>query len=140
MRTIFTVNDMKNVLDDIFNGNLFASKLSNGKIPYVNENSEEVLFVDENSGIKKGEDLAQYLNVKFYAWKERLVEKENALYEDEDDLQTIDAWLQSLNFSQNESYALVEILDEDATPSQDMDSATITGRVSFIVQANKIAN
>ena len=140
MRTIFTVNDMKNVLDDIFNGNLFASKLSKGEIPYVNNNSEEVIFVDEGTGIQKGQDLAQYLNVKFYAWKERLVEKENTLYEDEEDLQTIDAWLQSLNFSQNESYALVEILDEDATPSEDLDNATITGRVSFIVQANKIAN
>lgn len=140
MRTTFTMEDIKNIVEDVFNGNLKASNLSGGKIPYVNKNSEEVIFIDENSGLKKGKDLAQYLNIDFYAWKERLIEKQGKLYEDEGDIQSFDAWVESLNFSQNESYALVEVYDEEATTSQDMDNATITGRVSFIIQSNKISN
>lgn len=140
MKTNFTVEDVKNLFEDIFNGNLEKHKISGGKIPYENENSEDIIFIDENTGLELKDDLAKYLNVKFYAWKERLVEKQNKLYEEDGELQTVDAWIESLNFSQNESYALVEIVDEDATVSQDIDNATILGRVSFIIQANKISN
>lgn len=140
MRTIFTTDDIKNVFEDIFNGNLRESLVHKNSVPYVNENSEKIFLINEDTGEKKEEDLAKYLNVKFYAWKERLVEKQNKLDEEDGELQTVDAWIESLNFSQNESYALVEIIDEEATASQDMDNATILGKVSFIIQADKVKN
>ena len=39
MRTIFTSQDIKNIIRNIFNGNLTQYKASNGKIAYENPNS-----------------------------------------------------------------------------------------------------
>ena len=50
MRTIFTLSDIKNIIDTIFNGNLWASKRTNGKIVYNNPNSENIVLVDEDNG------------------------------------------------------------------------------------------
>lgn len=44
MRTIFTLSDIKNIIDTIFNGNLWASKRTNGKIVYNNSNWKHKLF------------------------------------------------------------------------------------------------
>ena len=141
MRTQFTVEDTKNLIDEIFNGNLGAFKATKGKIPYNNPNSEEIVFIDEETGEQKSGDLAQYLNVKYYAWKERLIENEDY---DRDQSQPkfldLESWLKSKNHSMNEAYGLVEKIDEEVTASQDIDSATIRGKVSFIVQTDKIKN
>ena len=40
----------------------------------------------------------------------------------------------------NEAYALVEKIDEEVTVSQDIDSAVITGKITFIVQTDKLKN
>ena len=140
MRTIFTAEDVKDIVEQIFNGNLAQYKISKGSIPYKNPNTEKILLVDENSGERTEKDLAEYLNIKFYNWKERLVSKGESSIADEPQLSVFEDWVQSLNFSMNEAYALVEKIDEEVTASQDIDSATITGKITFLIQADKIAN
>lgn len=136
MRTNFTSEDIKNIVDTIFNGNLWASKASNGEIAYSNSNSEPISLIDEDNGTSETADLAEYLNIHFYNWKQRLVEKD----ENEQPYSVLEDWVQSLNFSMNESYALVEKTDEEVTASQDIDSATITSKVTFLIQTNKVKN
>lgn len=139
MRTNFTIEDIKNIIDTIFNGNLWQSKVSKGTIAYKNPNSEKILLIDEEDGTRVEKDLAEYLNIKFYNWKQRLIEK------GKDDrelppLSVFEDWVQSLNFSMNEAYALVERIDEEITASQDIDSATYMGKVTFLIQTDKIKN
>lgn len=140
MRTIFTAEDTKIIIDKIFNGNLWLSKASNGVIAYDNPNSEKIILVDEYNSTRTEKDIAEYLNIKFYNWKERLVSKGNGGIDEEPALSVFDDWVQSLNFSMNEAYALVEKIDEEVTASQDIDSATIIGKVTFLIQADKINN
>ena len=132
MRTNFTVEDIKNIIDELFNGNLWQSIASKGDITYENPNSEKIVFVDDDSEEKTEGDLAKYLNIKFYSWKER-VEQERSpeVFED---------WVQSLNFSLNNSYCLIERIDEEVFASQDIDSATYIAKATFLVQADKIKN
>lgn len=140
MRTIFTIEDIKDIVEQIFNGNLKEYKLSKGSIPYENPNSEKVLLIDEDDGTSQEVDIAEYLNVKFYNWKERLVSKENDGVDSNPSLSVFETWVQSLNFSMNEAYALVEKIDEEVTASQDIDSSTIIGKITFLIQADKIKN
>lgn len=139
MRTLFTSYDIKEIIKRIFNGNLDLHKINNN-IAYVNPNSETIMLIDEDNGTQTQKDLAEYLNVKFYSWKNRLVEKSEHSLTDEPVLTVFDDWVQSLNFSMNESYALVELIDEEVTASQDIDSATKIGRITFLIQADKITN
>lgn len=145
MRTIFTLTDLKNIIDNIFNGNLWASKFSKGKIAYNNPNSEKVLLIDEDNGNQKEVDLAQYLNIEFYKWKDRLVsvDEQNYRYdfdEEQQRLSVLEDWVKSLNFSMNQAYALVEKTDSEVVASQDIDSATIMGRITFLIQTDKVNN
>lgn len=125
MRTLLTNEDVKNFVNDIF---------------YDSQNSEEILLVDEGTGEKTTKDLASYLNVKFYTWKDRLVEKGEGAIDENPELSTFDTWVQSMNYSMNESYALVETIDEEVVASQDIDSATKTGKITLLIQADKIKN
>lgn len=141
MRTIFSTSDLKNIIDQIFNGNLWLSKVSNGKVAYENKNSEKIILIDEDSGDRKEVDLAEYLNIEFYKWKDRLVSVDEQFLEDNGTrLSVLEDWVKSLNFSMNQSYALVEKVDSEVTASQDIDSATIMGRISFLIQADKVNN
>lgn len=140
MRTLFTSYDVKEIIKKLFNGNLELSKASNGSVAYQNENSEKILLIDEDNGQRTEKDLAEYLNIKFYSWKNRLVEKSEHSLRDEPQFRVFEEWVESLNLSMNESYALVELIDEEVTASQDIDSATKIGRITFLVQADKITN
>lgn len=117
MRTIFTNDDVKRIITNIFNSR-----------------HEKISITDEN-GNQTEKDIIEYLNVNFYSWKNRLVEK-NSFYDNET-LSTFEAWAASLNFSLNECHALVELTDSVVTPSQDIDSATLRGRITFLVQTEK---
>ena len=117
MRTKFTLEDVKDIVSQIYNND---------------DNSEEISIKNED-GEETISDLATYLNIKFYTWKHRLVEKQ-----DMDD--SFGAWLNSLNISMKESYALVEKVDEEVVASQDIDSGTIQGRITFLVQTDKLVN
>lgn len=112
MRTVFGNNDIKNILATIFS-----------------ENTETIMVQDGN--LQEEQDLAKFLNLKFYSWRNRVIEKNGENI-------GVDAWLESLNYSLNESYALVETTDSTVLASQDIDFASLTGRVTFLVQTNKI--
>lgn len=139
MKTIFTIEDIKDIVETIFNGNLKEHLGSRGSIEYKNPNSEKILLVDADDGASREVDLAKYLNISFYNWKERLVEKGNDGL-NAPPLSIFDEWVQSLNFSMNEAYALVEKVDEEFVASQDIDSSTITGKITFLIQADKVKN
>lgn len=140
MRTIFTTEDVKNITEKIFNGNLAVYRASKGTIEYDNPNSEIITIKDESDNIIEEKDLADYLNIKFYNWKERLISKDDKSLDERSELTVFEDWVQSLNFSMNESYALIEKIDEEVTASQDIDSAVITGKMTFLVQTDKIKN
>ena len=145
MRTIFTLSDLKDIIENIFNGNLRASKVSGGKIAYENPNSEKIILIDEDTGARKETDLAKYLNIEFYKWKDHLVSVDeqnfgNDYDEEQQRLSVLEEWVQSLNFSMNQAYALVEKTDSEVVASQDIDSATIMGRITFLIQVDKINN
>lgn len=139
MRTNLTVEDIKNIVDDIFNGNLWQNKLTKGLFDYENPNSETILLKNEATGETENVDLAEYLNVKFYTWKERVVEKSNGGYGNSE-LSVYEDWVQSLNMSMNEAYGLVEKIEEEIVASQDIDSASVTAKVTLLIQADKIKN
>lgn len=139
MRTIFSVEDTKNVVDKIFNGNLWLSTLKNGKENYINENSENIVIIDEDDGSQSKKDLAEYLNVKFYTWKNRLYDN-NENYLSDSQYSNFDNRVSSLNFSLNEAYALVDIIEEEVTESQDIDNAVKNGRITFLIQSDKAKN
>lgn len=139
-KTTFTGEDLKNLVESIFNGNLRQHLASNGAIAYANENSEKIILIDEESGEQTEKDLAEYLNVHFYNWKERLVETSDPFHNKGQTYEKFDDWVESLNVSMNESYALVEKTDEEVVASQDIDSATVGGKITFLVQTNKIKN
>ena len=98
----------------------------------VKSNDENVLITDEY-GAQKTISLINYLNVGYYTWKERLVNTEN-------NIRNIDAWLESLNYSLDKAYALVEKTDETVLASNDIDSASISARATFLIQSNKVSN
>ena len=131
MKTVFTLEDTKNIFENIFNGNLRLSRLSKGEIAYSNENSENILIVDESDNSQTEKDLAEYLNINFYTWKQRVVDNSDYV---EQPLSVFDSWVQSINFSLNESYALIEKVDEEVTVSQDIDNATYRGKITFLIQ------
>lgn len=138
-RTNFTAEDFAAVVRNLFNGNLAEHKESKGAIAYSNPNSEDIVIKNIDTNESKTEDLAKYLNVDFYSWKQRLLEKENGIEEDSG-LTMYESWLKSLNYSMNEAYALVELTNDEVTPSQDIDNATKEGKITFIIQTNKIKN
>ena len=134
MRTNFTLEDSKLLVETIYNGNLAQSRASGGAIPYLNENSENIRLLDEYGNFLGEKDLAEYLNIKFYTWRNRVVDSEAGKKV------PFESWVESLDFSLNEAFALVEITDNKAVASQDIDGAQITGRVTIVIQANKVAN
>lgn len=121
MRTIFTSEDMLNIVRGIFNGG---------------EYSDKATLIDANSGKQEAVDLATYLNVHFFSWKERIVNVDNFSGES----MPYDEWVQSLNYSLEDSFGLVEIANEEPTVSQDIDGGTIRARITFLIQTNKIKN
>ena len=114
-RSIFTNNDIKNIIYNCFS-----------------ENSEQVLLVDENGNETK-KDLLNYLNIDFYVWKNRVVSADGQEL-------GIEAWLESLNYSLDKAFALVETTNCEVVASEDIDSATVSGRITFLIQSNKVSN
>lgn len=137
MRTRLTTKDIENIIESIFNGNLKASRL-NKDIAYKNPNSENIVLVNEDTGETETRDLADYLNINFYSWKNRVVETSQLGLESR--LTPFDSWVQSLNVSMDSSIALVEITDEEVQVSQDIDNATKQAKITFLVQTDKVAN
>lgn len=138
-RTIFTAEDVKNLWQSIFNGVDVPQKQEDGSIATVhqNPNSETLLFRDED-GDEEERDLAEYLGIKFYTWKERLVDTKDDV--SAPPYSVFDDWVKSIEFSMDKAYALVELIDEEVTTSQDIDNAVKAGRITFLIQSDKVKN
>jgi hypothetical protein len=68
-----------------------------------------------------------------YSWKQRQVEASGTYQEYGD-------WVESLNYSLNQTYGLVETVNEEIYPSQDIDSVSKFGAITFLVPTNKVEN
>ena len=111
MRTTFTAEDMKLII-----GNIFAS------------DDEDMIVTSAIDGEQERKKVRDYLNVDFYTWKNRVVGEES-----------FDVWQKSIDVSLNKAYGLVEVTDASAVASQDIDSGSVTAKVTVIIQADKAA-
>lgn len=116
MRTQITTEDLKDIFLQVFR-----------------QNDETFIREDEETRERQEQSFVDYFNIDFYAWKNRVIQEENQFL-------PFDDFVSQIETSLNRAYGLVEITDASATPSQDMDSATIMGKVTFLIQADKIAN
>lgn len=116
MKTILTNNDVKNIVENIFTTNNEPIKV---KDEYGNV--EETTFKD-------------LLNIKFYAWRNNVVHDGggNQFY--------VDEWVESLDYNMNKTFGLVEITDSSVVASQDIDSATIEAKITFLCSVNVVQN
>lgn len=117
MRTILTSEDVKNIVVDLFK-----------------ENNEDIIIKNADTGEQTTKDLVSYLNIEFYNWKQRVVEVSNTQLENFDD------FAESMIYSMNRAFGLIEITDEEVVVSQDIDSATKQGKITFFIQADKVKN
>ena len=117
MRTILTNYDTKNLIQGLFN-----------------ESDETITIKDSNGNIVKEMSLLEYLNIDFYVWKNRLVETQN------NGSLPIEEYIISMGETLTQSLALVELNDSTIVKSQDIDSATLSGTITFLVQSDKLAN
>ena len=119
VKSEFTAEFLKDYVNDMF---------------YNKDNSEQIKLVDLNDGTTKDVDLAKYLNVEFYAWLEKVEGEET------DNILSVDAWVNSKLQSLDGGYALVESYNESATESADLDNGVIEGKITFLIQTDKIKN
>jgi hypothetical protein len=128
-RAVFSSEDFKRIIDGIFNGNRALSRKNPAKYPYANPNSE--IITVEQEGQKQDVDLAQWLNVDFYVWKNRIVQTEKGR-------EDFDAFAAQFARSLNYSACLCELSDPQVVMSQDIDGATQPVQLTFIAQTNKV--
>lgn len=117
MKTILAVEDIKNIIQEAFNSE---------------ENRELIAITDNDTGETTEVDIVDYLNIKYYVWRQRLIDQDGAMPMD------LPSWIESINYSIKDSYALVEILSETVTMSEDIDNASKSCKVTFIVQSDKL--
>ena len=121
MRAFFSNEDMANLIKDIFNQNTFTVDL-----------------VDEVTQTRTESDIVSYLGINFATWWEHV---QTAVEDDMDRGMGIrESWKRSIEKSIGKSFALIEQLDEETITAQDFSGATISGRVTFLIDANKISN
>lgn len=137
MRTRFSNEDVKHIIENMFNGNLRLHQ-ANKDISYKNDYSENIVIKNLDTGETETKDLAEYLNIYFYTWKNRVVDVSSLGINER--MTPFDAWVQSLNVSMNSAFALVEIVDEELQVSQDIDNATKSCKITFLIQTDKVAN
>lgn len=121
MRAFFSNEDMANLLIETFEKNTIGVDL-----------------IDEELGTRTLSDMVTYLGINFYKWWQVAQSATDELINNGGNVR--EAWKESLNNSIGKSYALIEQLDEETIASQDISGATIIGRITFMVDANKITN
>ncbi len=129
MRTVFSAEDIKNIIERVYNGNL--AEANNADFVYDNPCSETINITYEDTGETAEADLAQHLNIVFYTWRQRVLDnKKMPLAYSRD-------WATTISSPAPITYALVEMTDEEVTASQDIDNATKIGRITFLVAEDK---
>ncbi len=119
MRSYFTNEDIKNLIEDVYK-----------------DNTIEVDLKDEETGEKTPVDMVEHLGIKFYSWWNHEQSAVEALINNGGDIQ--EAWKDSITDSIGKGAALIEQLDEETILSQDIEGGTLLGRITFLVDANKI--
>ncbi len=115
-KTILSTQDIKFIFENI-----------------LKKNSKKVEIIEQPYNESKVVDFYDYFDFEIYSWKNRIVKKESEEYGYED-------WVDSLNFSLDRTYGLVEIINDEVVPSADLDISTKSVKVSFLVPVNKIEN
>lgn len=93
---------------------------------------EEILLTNEYGESEK-KSMVDYLNLEFYSWKNRLDSGQDG-YSDYEE------WVDSLNLSLDKSFAMVELLDAEVTPSPDLDNGVYEGTIRFLIQTEKVSS
>lgn len=135
-KLVITSNDVKDIVAASFNGQeeVVTDAEGNKSTKFVNSMSEQIAVVDEG-GNTTSIDIAEFLNIEFYSWRNRLVEARDGGYGEQYAL--YDDWVQSLDFSTDRTFALVETQDGEITTSQDIDNAALRGEITFIIPVHK---
>ncbi len=107
-RTIFTTEDVKEIIKRVFIDN------------------DEQIEIVENNKMKKI-SLVKYLNIEFYAFKNDRIKFDKS-YKKQTDISSLIS----------NSYGLVEVIDEDATISPDIDFVEKSGVISFTIPESKV--
>ena len=121
MRAFFSNEDMANLIQDIYKDNTIS-----------------VTLIDEDTREETESDMVSYLNVKFYTWWEHLQTAAEDLIDAGSNVR--ESWKESMKNKLGSSYALIEQMDEATISSQDIIGATISGRITFMIDANKVKN
>lgn len=88
-------------------------------------NTTTLTVIDEN-GEKSQKMFHEYLNVEFFSWRNRVEKGEN--------------WFDSIQNSLYKAFCLCEITDESTSGASDYDSEQISGKLTFLIQADKCGN
>ena len=120
MRTNLTTEDIRNIIDIAYNGG---------------ENDEDIVLVGQNG--QESKSIIDYLGLNFFTYKERI---EGTSARGYDEANGLPSWITSINTSFGKAYALVEMLDEDVTASQDIDAGVKLGQITFLLQTDKVKN
>ena len=121
MRTIFTNQDMANLLTDVFK-----------------DNTIPVDLIDADTNERTESDMVSYLDIEFYTWWQHA--KTSVEERIDTGANVLEAWRDSLNFSLGKSFALIEQTDEETIASQDIVGATVYMRTTFLIDASKVTN
>ncbi len=85
------------------------------------KNDEEFKYVENSE--EKSSSIVKFLNIKFYSFKNNYVKDEEN---------------KTIGVKPNNSFALVEVNDEEATISPDIDFVEKSGTITFVIQESKI--
>lgn len=119
MKTNFTSYELMNILKGLFSS----------------DNDFALTITDSQGEGTQTNSILDYLNIDFYTFKKEL--KDLDILEDIDNQ---NKWLVSLNDSMNKAYGLVEVNSNEPISSYGFDGGSVEGRVSFIIQADKVPN
>ncbi len=105
---------------------------------FEDENNDfSITAEDENEEITSAPSIVDYLNIEFYSYKKDL---RTGDYLDVYDTDSINNWVKSLNVSMNKGFASVELTNNTPMTAYDLDGGTVNGKVSIIIQTDRVAN
>ena len=120
MKANFTSYELMNIVKGIFEDE---------------ENDFSIKITDSQSTETEVDSIKDYLNINFYTFKKELKDSEIL-----DDIDNQNMWLRSLNATLNTAYGLVDLNGNTPMSSLDFDGGAFNGKVSIIIQSDKVSN